>query len=184
MNIIIIIYRNLKQSPLVYARYIDNTGTIVNNVNEAKQMFQYLNEQHPTIKFELELPDQSGFLTISDIKVKINEDRSTENKFYTKKANKGITLHHNSHRPTAAKRTMIRKEMQRVIICMLHGSNQNCLLFSLTFLIFFFLCSVGWLEPLALFVYVILNLCTAYTCMCVWSWFSTACSSSTGAQYI
>ena len=65
----IYIYRNLKPEPLVYVRYVDDTGTIVNDDNEARQMLRYSNKQHPTIKFELELLDESGFLPILDIKI-------------------------------------------------------------------------------------------------------------------
>ena len=107
------IYRNMKLEPLVYVRYIDDTGKIVNDANEAGQMLRYLNEQYPTIKFELELPDESGFLPILDIKIKINKDGLTQNKLYVKKANKGITLHNDSNRPATTKRMMIRNELQR-----------------------------------------------------------------------
>ena len=107
------IYRNLKQEPLVYVRYIDDTGKIVNDDNEARQVLRYLNEQHPTIKFELELPDESGFLPILDIKITINKDGSTPKKLCIKKANKGITLHNDSHHPTTTKRMMIRHELPR-----------------------------------------------------------------------
>ena len=58
------IYRNLKPESLIYVRYIYDTGTIVNDANEAGQTLRYFNEQHPTIKFELKLPDESGFLPI------------------------------------------------------------------------------------------------------------------------
>ena len=58
----------------VHQRY----GTIVNDVKEAGQTLRYLNEQHPTIKFEFELPDESGFLPILDVKIMINEDGSTQ----------------------------------------------------------------------------------------------------------
>ena len=105
------IYRNLKPEPLVYVRYINDTGTIVNDANEAGQTLRYLNEQHPTIKFELELPDESGFLPILDIKIK--KDGSTQNKLYIKKANKGITLHNDLHHLTTTKKMMIRNELQR-----------------------------------------------------------------------
>ena len=72
------IYRNLKPQQLIHVRYIDDTGTIVNDANEAGQTLRYLNKQHPTIKFQLELPDESGFLPILDIKIMINKDGSTQ----------------------------------------------------------------------------------------------------------
>ena len=80
------IYRNLKPQPLIYVRYIDDTGTIVNDANEAGQALRYLNKQHPTNDFDLELPDESGFLPIYDIKIMINKDGSRQ---------EPINLHHN-----------------------------------------------------------------------------------------
>ena len=38
----------------VYRRYIDNTFCVFNNENEAPLFFNFLNSQHPNIKFTME----------------------------------------------------------------------------------------------------------------------------------
>ena len=41
--------------PLVYVRYVDDVGTVVENQQEAdsENTLEYLNSKHPTIKFEM-----------------------------------------------------------------------------------------------------------------------------------
>ena len=51
------IYQNPYPSLTIYARFIDDIGTVVNNPNEAQLLLTYLNSKHPTIKFELEPPN-------------------------------------------------------------------------------------------------------------------------------
>ena len=72
---------------------------------------EHLNKSHPTIQFELETPGEDGFLPILDIKVKIKADGSIERKLYTKEANKGITLHFNSHHSSSVKTTTVLNEL-------------------------------------------------------------------------
>ena len=68
----------MKPQPLIYVRYLDFTCTTINDANEAGQTLLHLIEQHATIKFQLELPEQSGFLPILDIKIMITKDGSTQ----------------------------------------------------------------------------------------------------------
>ena len=50
-----------------YARCVDDTRTTVRKNKDAEELLTDLNSKHPTIKFELELPDTDGFLPIPDI---------------------------------------------------------------------------------------------------------------------
>ena len=61
------IYRNLEPQLTIYVRYVDDIGTGVPNSDEAYRTLTYLNSKHPTIKFELKLPDSDGYLPILDI---------------------------------------------------------------------------------------------------------------------
>ena len=105
------IYRRFQ--PTFYVRYVDDTGTIVNEIDEAVRMVQYLNIQHKTIKFELELPSDDRYLPILDTIIRININGSIEYRLHTKQASKKITLHHNSHHLNAVKKAVIRSEFRR-----------------------------------------------------------------------
>ena len=86
------IYQNILFSPWLYVRYIDATGTLAKNKEHAENLLEYLNNCHPTIKFDLETPDESGLLPILDTKIKIQEDGTLSTKIFTKTSNKGITI--------------------------------------------------------------------------------------------
>ena len=74
------IYQNILFSPRLYVRYIDDTGTLAKNTEHAEYMFEYLNRWHPMTKFDLETPDESGFLPILNTKMKIQEDGTLSTK--------------------------------------------------------------------------------------------------------
>ena len=65
---------NLDPKLPIYVRYVDDTGATVLSVTQANALLKHLNDKHPTIKFEMELPDTERFLPILDIKLKIRED--------------------------------------------------------------------------------------------------------------
>ena len=109
------IYQNILFSPWLYVRYLDDTGTLAKNTEHAQYMLTHINSWHPMIKFDLETPDESGFLPILDTKVKIQEDGTLSTKIFTKTSNKGITLHHHSHHPTSIKRAIVRNEVRRAV---------------------------------------------------------------------
>ena len=110
------VYNELKPSPVIFVRYVDDIGTVVPNVEVAHQTL-YLNKQHPTIQFELETPAEDGFLPILDIKVKIRLDSTIERKLFRKEANKGITLHFNSHHSSSVKTTTVINELAHANKC-------------------------------------------------------------------
>ena len=53
-----------------------------------------LNSKHPTIKFELELPDNSGVLPILATQIQIDTEGHITCKLFTKKASKHLFLHY------------------------------------------------------------------------------------------
>ena len=55
------IYQQLHPQLTIYVRYIDDVGTVKTDTEQANTILTYLNEQHPTIKFEMELPDNNGY---------------------------------------------------------------------------------------------------------------------------
>ena len=111
------IYQNPYPSLTIYARFIDDIGTVVNNPNEAQLLLTYLNSKHPTIKFELELPSDDDYLPILDVQIKLDTDGNLHHRLYTKPASKQLTLHYRSHHPTATKKNLIRNELRRATLC-------------------------------------------------------------------
>ena len=74
---------------------------------------EYLNSRHPTIKFDLELSSEEGFLPLLDMAVQIDETGNFQRKPFTKKANKGIVLNFSSDQPASVKRALVKSEIQR-----------------------------------------------------------------------
>ena len=111
------IYQNPYPSLTIYARFIDDIGTVVNNSNEAQLLLTYLNSKHPTIKFELELPSDDDYLPILDVQIKLDTDGNLHHRLYMKPASKQLTLHYRSHHPTATKKNLIRNELRRATLC-------------------------------------------------------------------
>ena len=99
--------------PLVYVRFVNDVGTVVKKRQEAENTLEYLNSKHPTIKFEMELPSEEGFLPLLDMAVRIDETGHFQRKLFTKKANKGIVLNFSSHQPASVKRALVKTEIQR-----------------------------------------------------------------------
>ena len=91
------------------------------------KMLNYLNSKHPTIQFEMELPDTEGFLPILDIKMKIGDDGRVERKLFCKAANKGLTLNYTSHHPRSTKNAIARNEIQRAIRCSTKEHEQSAI---------------------------------------------------------
>ena len=72
------IYNELE--PKIYVRYVD-IGTVVKTVSQAHSMLQHMNSKHNTIRFEIELPDNDGFLPILDTRMKINQNGTIERNY-------------------------------------------------------------------------------------------------------
>ena len=107
------IYNNPYTNLQVYKRYIDDIFTIMPNT-QSEVVLNYLNNIHPTLKFEMELPKDDGFLYLLDTAVKINSDGDLYYKFFQKEAKKDIFINFNSSQPTSMKYNAIRAEYLRV----------------------------------------------------------------------
>ena len=84
------IYAHL--SVLLFYRYIDDCITSASSFKEAHMIQNYLNSQEPSIRYEIELPGEDGFLPFLNTKFKVNESGFVETGCYTKPANKGLML--------------------------------------------------------------------------------------------
>jgi hypothetical protein len=95
------------QSISFYYRYIDDCITPASSPNEAFMIQNVLNSQDPSIQFEIELPNEDGFLPFLNTKIKVNDSGTVETGWYTKPANKGLMLNAKSHHPEQIKRATI-----------------------------------------------------------------------------
>ena len=101
------IYSDQALSLPLYYRYIDDCITPASSPDEAIKIQDKLNSQDPSIRFEIELPGEDGFLPFLNTKVKVNESGTVETGWHTKSANKGIMLNAKSHHPEQVKRAAI-----------------------------------------------------------------------------
>ena len=60
--------------PAVYKRYVDDTFLLFKNISQIDRFLNYLNSQHPNIKFTKEL-EQDRSLPFLDIKITMNDNR-------------------------------------------------------------------------------------------------------------
>ena len=97
--------------PAYYRRYVDDTLTILPNVNEAKQFLQVLNDIHPALKFTMEL-ETNGVLPFLGIQL-INKSPNIETKVYVKPTSTGLLLHYESHVDARYKSSLITTMLQR-----------------------------------------------------------------------
>ena len=101
------IYSDQALSLPLYYRYIDDCITPASGPDEAVKIQDKLNSQDPSIRFEIELPGEDGFLPFLNTKMKVNESGIVETGWHTKSANKGIMLNAKSHHPEQIKRAAI-----------------------------------------------------------------------------
>ena len=101
------IYSDQALSLPLYYRYIDDCITPASGPDEAIKIQDKLNSQDPSIRFEIELPGEDGFLPFLNTKVKVKESGTVEMGWHTKSANKGIMLNAKSHHPEQVKRAAI-----------------------------------------------------------------------------
>ena len=91
--------------PVTYFRYVDDTLCIFHDEEKIDTFLQYLNRQHPNIKFTVEKPCNNT-LPFLDIKLNFDDDIiSTE--VYRKVTFTGRLLHFKSIVPTAWKKGLI-----------------------------------------------------------------------------
>ena len=74
---------------------------------EARRIQNHLNSQDSSIRYEIELPGEDGFLPFLNTKVKVNYSGIVEIGWYTKPANKGLMLNAKSNHPDHVKCAVI-----------------------------------------------------------------------------
>ena len=77
--------------PVVYLRYTNDIGTVVNSIAQANQLLETLNSQHQTIN--LKLPEEDPHFPLLDATLNFNSDRSLSPRLYTKSASKRTMTH-------------------------------------------------------------------------------------------
>ena len=104
--------RNLTNVGL-YKRYVDDTLILTRSQEEATAIHNALNNAHPAINFEIELPTPENAISLLDFTIQVKNDGTTTHDFYQKKAKAKLLPHHRSALPTSAKRNILINEINR-----------------------------------------------------------------------
>ena len=110
-NIWINNYNNSK--PIDYKRYVDAIFCVFNNEEEAMLFFEYLNEQHPNIKFTFEL-EQHGKLPFLDVLVDKKEGGGFYTSVYHKQTYTGLLTNFLSYIPMSYKLSLVKTLIHRI----------------------------------------------------------------------
>ena len=81
--------------PSFYRRYVDDTLTIMPNIETASNFLNTLNRAHPSVKFTMET-EYNGMLPFLGFQL-LNRSPQIETKVYVKPTNSGLLLHYQSH---------------------------------------------------------------------------------------
>ena len=101
---------------VMYKRYVDDIFCIFNNENDAKNFFEYLNEQHINIKFTMEKEENSS-LAFLDVLLTKNNHGFTSTVF-RKKTSIGLFTSFDSFTPISYKIGLIKTLLNRAfVIC-------------------------------------------------------------------
>ena len=98
----------------LYRRYADDICIITTNREEAIRIKEFMDRQHPNIKFDIEHPVNDRTLRLLDFEFTITSDGSSVFNFYKKKAKKPLFMHHRSALPDRMKMDVIRNEVKRI----------------------------------------------------------------------
>jgi hypothetical protein len=79
----------------IWYRYVDDTFVIIRCKDQAEKILEFLNNQHPTIKFTMEKEDKNS-LNFLDVKIRRNKDLSISTSTYRKPTFTGVMLNWNS----------------------------------------------------------------------------------------
>jgi DNA-binding FrmR family transcriptional regulator len=110
------IYADTSLSTKPYHRYIDDCITTAQDNNEARSIQEILNAQDPSIKFEIELPDEEGYQPFLNTKLRVKPDGTLDTAWYTKQANKGVMIHALSHHPKSMKIGAIQNTLKTILL--------------------------------------------------------------------
>ncbi|XP_022109770.1 uncharacterized protein LOC110989580 [Acanthaster planci] len=99
--------------PTIWLRYVEDTFvTWPNSQDHLQEFLEYLNKQHPTIKFTME-QEQDGQLSFPDVHLSRNPDGTLNHRVHRKPTHTNRYLHQISfHHPaikTSINRTLVRR---------------------------------------------------------------------------
>ena len=107
--------RTIRTMPIVlYRRYIDDVCLITTNREEAIRIRDLMNQQHPSIRFDIEHPVDGRTLQLLDFEFTITSEGTTKYNFYKKKVKKPIFVHQQSALPSRMKIQVIKNEIRRI----------------------------------------------------------------------
>ena len=99
--------------PSFYRRYVDDTLTIMANIEPASNFLDTLNKAHSSVKFTIET-ECNGMLPFLGIQL-LNRSPAPqiETKVYVKRTNAGLLLHYQSHVDNQYKEGLLRTMLDR-----------------------------------------------------------------------
>ena len=107
------IYPKIDGKTLMYLRFIDDIFMIwTSSEEELKEFIKNINEEHPTIKFDIEYSyHEIHFL---DTKIKITSDNKIRTSLYKKTTDRNTMIHQKSYHPPAMKRNIPYSQALRI----------------------------------------------------------------------
>jgi hypothetical protein len=105
-----------RQCPL-FLRYVDDCYALTRSIQGAQELLSHLNNQHPSIKFELDsCRHERGttILSLLDLTVNIKQNGEVSFDFFTKKARTSVFMHRHSALPWNQKVSTIYNERKRI----------------------------------------------------------------------
>ena len=91
--------------PILYRRYVDDTYCIFENINQVESFLEYLNSQHPNIKFTHEV-EENNSLAFLDVLV-IHDGNGFATNLYRKKTLTGLYTNFESLSPSKYKVNLV-----------------------------------------------------------------------------
>ena len=102
---------NQGKMPNFYKRYVDDTFSIMPNVETAEAFLSTLNDSHPSISFTMELAT-NGKLPFLGVEIVKHMSR-LETKVYKKPTDTGLLLHYQSHVDVRYKQSLLKTMLNR-----------------------------------------------------------------------
>ena len=97
--------------PAYYRRFVDDTLTIVSNIESANKFLETLNHCHPSVKFTMEI-ENNGMLPFLGAQL-INKCTQIKTKGYVKPTNTALMLHYKSHVDDRYKHGLLKTMLDR-----------------------------------------------------------------------
>ena len=114
--------------PLFYTRYVDDIFCLFNREDECDVFLDYMNRQHPNIRFTIE-KEVGGRLSFLDVNIDKNQGIKPSTSIFRKKTFTGLMMNFLSYNPFSYKRALIKTLVHRIHkICIVTKQIQSDLL--------------------------------------------------------